>query len=63
MVCPEAVVNAQKRRGFSISDQPFGSEGTIENSPAFQCRDRLGKSRVPQGRLKDNGSKTIISKP
>jgi hypothetical protein len=40
------------RGRISIFKQPFGSEGTIENSPAFQCRDRLGKSRVPQGRLK-----------
>jgi hypothetical protein len=37
---------------ISIFKQPFGSEGTIENSPAFQCRDRLRKRRVPQGRLK-----------
>jgi hypothetical protein len=26
---------------ISIFEQPFGSEGTIENSPAFQCRDKL----------------------
>jgi hypothetical protein len=25
----------------SIFEQAFGSGGTIENSPAFQCRDRL----------------------
>jgi hypothetical protein len=36
----------------SIFKQPFGSEGTIENSPALKCRDRLRKRRVPQGRLK-----------
>jgi hypothetical protein len=53
MVCPEAGVNAQKRAGrLSIFEQPFGSKGTIENSPASQCRARLEKPRVPQGRLK-----------
>ena len=58
------------RGRISIFKQPFGSEGTIENSPAFQCRDRLGKSRVPQGRLKRNvfsgvpaGLVTIPSNP
>jgi hypothetical protein len=30
----------------------FGSEGTTENSPAFQCRDTPGKHPVPQGRMK-----------
>jgi hypothetical protein len=38
----------------------FGSTGTIENSPAFQCRDRFGKCQVPQGRLKRNA---VFSRP
>jgi len=33
-------------------EQAFGSEGTIENSPAFQCRETVWKNRVPQGRQK-----------
>ena len=34
----------------------FCSEGTIENSAALKCRDRLEKRRVPLGRLKQNPS-------
>jgi hypothetical protein len=44
---------------ISIFKQAFGSEGTIENSPAFQCRDRLEKRRVPQGRLKRNAFSNV----
>jgi hypothetical protein len=43
------------RAGFgsgTIFEPVFCSEGTIENSPAFQCRDSLEKRRVPQGRSK-----------
>src|ERR1017187_7111915 len=46
------LVTNQVIRHSSIFRRPFGSEGTIENGPAFQRRDRLEKSRVPQGRLK-----------
>jgi hypothetical protein len=45
---------------ISIFEPVFCSEGTIENSPAFQCRDRLEERRVPQGRLKRNA---IFSRP
>jgi hypothetical protein len=48
----------------------FGSEGTYENSPAFQCRDRLEKRRVPPGRLKrtrlhqcSDAASTFFSRP
>jgi hypothetical protein len=50
--CPDGFERKDDGR-ISIFKQPFGSEGTIETSPAFQCRDRLGKPRVPQGRLKE----------
>jgi hypothetical protein len=37
-------------RRIAILKPVFGSEGTTENSPAFQCRDRPEKHRVPEGR-------------
>jgi hypothetical protein len=37
-----AKIGVRRTRGrISIFEQAFGSEGTIENSPAFQCRERL----------------------
>jgi hypothetical protein len=52
----------QDRAGrISIFEQAFGSGGTIENSPAFQCRDRLEKRRVPQGRLKKNAFSGVLA--
>ena len=37
-----------------LREQIFCSKGATENSPAFQCRDKSEKYRVPQGRLKQN---------
>jgi len=54
--CPDGFERMGDDGRISIFKQPFGSEGTIENSPALKCRDRLGKSRVPQGRLKNPSS-------
>src|ERR1041384_4724022 len=38
------------------------SEGTFENSPAFQCRVRVVRNRVPKGRLK-NEATPAFSRP
>src|ERR1051325_1734759 len=38
---------------FRLSDGDDCSEGTFENSPAFQCRVRVAGNRVPKGRLKN----------